>query len=128
VADFILKRNPSGQPGFKGVEHIIIRHSPPGMEWGYGGSGPADLALNILHACGLQQAELDTLYQDFKFAFVAPMPAAGGVIRRREVLEWVRKMRELKAAREAGLPAPASRPRRREEEPIQDGKERGRLL
>jgi len=26
----------------------IIRHSPTGMEWGYGGSGPADLARSIL--------------------------------------------------------------------------------
>jgi len=26
----------------------IVEHSPTGYEWGYGGSGPADLALNIL--------------------------------------------------------------------------------
>jgi hypothetical protein len=126
MADFILKRHPSGQPGFKGVEHINIRHSPTGMEWGYGGSGPADLALNILLACGLQQAEVDTLYQDFKFGFVAPMPAAGGVIRRRDVMAWVRKMRELKAARAAGLPAPASRSRDREAK--EQGEEQGGLL
>jgi hypothetical protein len=119
MPDIVLKRRPDGTPSFKGVEHIDIVHSPTGMEWGYGGSGPADLALNILRACGVQQDEVDTLYQDFKFAFIAPLPPAGGVIRRREVLDWVRKMRELRAARAAGLPAPASRPRDREsrEEP-----------
>jgi hypothetical protein len=30
------------------VPHLVIHHSPTGYEWGYGGSGPADLALNIL--------------------------------------------------------------------------------
>ena len=29
------------------LEHIV-RHSPDGFEWGYGGSGPADLALSIV--------------------------------------------------------------------------------
>lgn len=26
----------------------VVHHSPDGFEWGYGGSGPADLALSIL--------------------------------------------------------------------------------
>ena len=30
------------------VPHLVTHHSPTGYEWGYGGSGPADLALNIL--------------------------------------------------------------------------------
>ena len=30
------------------VPHLVVHHSPTGYEWGYGGSGPADLALNIL--------------------------------------------------------------------------------
>lgn len=29
------------------VEHKVVYHSPTGFEWGYGGSGPADLALNL---------------------------------------------------------------------------------
>lgn len=46
------------------------RHSPTGMNWGYGGSGPADLALSLLVECiGLEYAE--RLYQDFKWEFVA---------------------------------------------------------
>ncbi|SRR6266571_4051289 len=31
----------------KPLRHVIY-HSPSGLEWGYGGSGPADLALSLL--------------------------------------------------------------------------------
>jgi hypothetical protein len=30
------------------VPHLVTHHSPTGFEFGYGGSGPADLALNIV--------------------------------------------------------------------------------
>lgn len=30
------------------LEHRVVRHSPDGFAWGYGGSGPAELALNII--------------------------------------------------------------------------------
>lgn len=45
-------------------------HSPDGFEWGYGGSGPAQLALAILaHEYGDELAQ--AWYQDFKWAVVA---------------------------------------------------------
>jgi hypothetical protein len=48
----------------------IMYHSPTGMNYGYSGSGPADLARSVLsHAVGLEIA--DRLYQDFKQEFVA---------------------------------------------------------
>ncbi|OUN01358.1 MAG: hypothetical protein BAA04_07000 [Firmicutes bacterium ZCTH02-B6] len=38
------------------LKHIVC-HSPTGMEWGYAGSGPADLALSILaHYLGEEDA------------------------------------------------------------------------
>jgi hypothetical protein len=40
-----------------GVEPLphVVRHSPTGFEWGYSGSGPADLALSIVcHALDLR--------------------------------------------------------------------------
>lgn len=50
----------------------IRNHSPTGFEWGYGGSGPAQLALALmLDTVGparLRYAEL--LYQSYKFAHV----------------------------------------------------------
>ena len=35
---------------FTNVPHIVTHHSPTGFEFGYGGSGPADLALNVCQA------------------------------------------------------------------------------
>lgn len=64
------------------LEHVV-HHSPDGFEWGYGGSGPADLSLSILAAvlgpepeqvkifsgsCG-RRAWM--LHQQFKREFVA---------------------------------------------------------
>lgn len=39
--------------GFPSVLRHLVRHSPAGLNWGYGGSGPADLARSLLvDACG----------------------------------------------------------------------------
>ena len=48
-------------------------HSPTGFEWGYGGSGPAQLALALL-ADLLGDAAAERRYHDFKFAVVARLP------------------------------------------------------
>jgi hypothetical protein len=49
----------------------LWNHSPSGFEWGYGGSGPAQLALAIL-ADHLGDGELAVeLHQEFKFQVVA---------------------------------------------------------
>lgn len=47
-----------------------IRHSPTGFEFGFGGSGPADLARSILWD-HLGKEPSPALYQEFKWAFVA---------------------------------------------------------
>ena len=43
----------------------VFNHSPDGFAWGYGGSGPAQLALAILLEFTNQETALK-LYQDFK--------------------------------------------------------------
>lgn len=48
----------------------IINHSPDGFMWGYGGSGPAQLALSIV----LFITNSITGYQNFKWEFVAKLP------------------------------------------------------
>ena len=62
--DILLARAGNGQPVVN-VSHMIVRHSPDGFEWGYGGSGPSDLALNIL-ILFTDQCTADRLYQEFK--------------------------------------------------------------
>lgn len=42
----ILQRLDTGRVATN-VPHIHVHHSPSGFEYGYGGSGPADLALNL---------------------------------------------------------------------------------
>lgn len=67
------------------VPRTVVWHSPAGFEFGFGGSGPADLALNILQAflpgrdveclhgtkCSRAAARL---HQDFKEQFLAHVP------------------------------------------------------
>ena len=47
----------------------LVRHSPTGFEWGYGGSGPADTARSIL-ADHLGHPVPPAVYQRFKAAVV----------------------------------------------------------
>ena len=52
----------------------LYNHSPTGFEWGYCGSGPAQLALAILaDYLGNDQEALE-FYQRFKWAVVAGLP------------------------------------------------------
>ena len=48
------------------------RHSPTGFNYGYGGSGPAELARCILIDWFGNMEEGELLYQDFKGWFIAP--------------------------------------------------------
>jgi hypothetical protein len=69
-------------------------HSPTGFAWGYGGSGPAQLALAMLaDALGDDQRAL-ALYQDFKFRCIVHMPSCW-IMSRSRVLAYVG---ELEAA------------------------------
>ena len=50
----------------------VWNHSPDGFNWGYSGSGPAQLALAIcLHLYGAK-GRYD--YQNFKFKYIATLP------------------------------------------------------
>ena len=51
----------------------IWNHSPDGFNWGYGGSGPAQLALALL----LEFTDEETArknYQNFKWEIISPLP------------------------------------------------------
>jgi hypothetical protein len=66
----------------------LKRHSPTGFEVGYGGSGPAQLALAMC-ADGLNddRAALG-LYQEFKWAFVAKFAHEGFEVTDEQIREW----------------------------------------
>ncbi len=66
----------------------LRNHSPDGHEWGYGGSGPAQLALSILaFVCGDEIAQAH--YQDFKFKVIAHQPHDGWEMTSEEVEDWL---------------------------------------
>lgn len=69
--------------------HRVVRHSPTGMNWGYGGSGAADFALNaLLMFISLEKAE--NIYQSFKWQFVTKIPYEGGTIKGSEILKFLK--------------------------------------
>jgi hypothetical protein len=63
----------------------LCNHSPTGFEWGYGGSGPAQLALALLadHLGNTERAL--TLYQAFKFAVVTKLPKRGWLLTSQDI-------------------------------------------
>lgn len=74
----------------------VVNHSPDGFNWGYGGSGPAQLALAILMDhyrqflpanSGIELAVQH--HQSFKFAFIATLPDEGGKITSQEIEDWL---------------------------------------
>lgn len=54
----------------------VYNHSPDGFAWGYGGSGPAQLALAILLAAGVDQKLAVALHQEFKREFLVSVADA----------------------------------------------------
>ena len=56
----------------------LSNHSPTGFEWGYGGSGPAQLALALLaHANGNDGLAIRN-HQDFKWDVIGKLGRAPG--------------------------------------------------
>lgn len=73
----------------------VCNHSPTGFNWGYGGSGPAQLALAILLKFTDKQTAV-CLHQSFKSEFIAP---AGEklIISMKDVVNWIKKQRNRAA-------------------------------
>jgi hypothetical protein len=84
----------------------LFNHSPTGLEWGYGGSGPAQTALAILadfmrspnHVChentcgtaGCIEDEMPVLlHQKFKWEVIAKLPHKGWFIKDVAIRAWL---------------------------------------
>lgn len=94
-----------GATALTNVKRACIHHSPKGHEWGYGGSGPADLALDILNwfyplgeteeecvKCyqGYSSRKAWNLHQSFKKDIVAQIPHEGGTVEAEIIRQWLK--------------------------------------
>lgn len=69
----------------------IHNHSPDGFNWGYGGSGPAQLALALLLDVTGDPAVALAHHQDFKWQYVAGWPKGSDwEISSEEIEGWIR--------------------------------------
>lgn len=70
---------------------VLRYHSPDGYNWGYGGSGSAQLALAILVEL-TDNVTAQRLYQDFKWEFIANLEQGkDAFIRVEKIREWLSK-------------------------------------
>lgn len=67
----------------------LRNHSPSGMDWGYCGSGPAQLALAILADVLQDDDAALRCYQRFKFDIVAMLDRAGFTLDQLQVEGWI---------------------------------------
>lgn len=108
MREYIGKRSPDGcvvtVHGPKGAYPLppcnnVRNHSPDGFNWGYGGSGPAQLSLALLcDCCGVEMAR--EYYQDFKFRVISGLEGDEWSLFESDVLQAIsdiRKLREEKA-------------------------------
>lgn len=96
--DIVCSRSPDGSAKVN-IQQRIVCHSPDGFEWGYSGSGPSDLALNILSMfIGQEAAERGDLYQQFREHFITPMPRVGGTIKKEAILNWIAEQEQQDGA------------------------------
>lgn len=80
------------------LRHVVY-HSPTGLAWGYGGSGPADLALSILaDYFGESPTRTELVrgkpecwryHQEFKWAFVAQFSDQGFFLESERIAAWL---------------------------------------
>ncbi|HZQ47951.1 MAG TPA: DUF6166 domain-containing protein [Verrucomicrobiae bacterium] len=72
----------------------LWNHSPSGFEWGYDGSGPAQLALALLADCYGDDEVAVEWHQDFKSAVVAGLPYNGWTFTEEEIREMAHALRD----------------------------------
>jgi hypothetical protein len=87
-------RSPDGQEAYVTVNGEPLRHvvfvSPTGMEWGYMGAAPTDLALSILTDHLGDEKKAQKLHREFKEVFVATWGTRWRVTGK-EISGWVRE-------------------------------------
>src|SRR5215217_8434842 len=103
IAGVSCWRAPDGT-AISSIPHRHVHYAPTGFDWGFGGSGPADLALDVL-ALFLPLAPEATsvalrdgssvseaawaLHQEFKYDLIATLPRSGGDISVQTIRAWI---------------------------------------
>ena len=72
----------------------VRNRSPDGFNWGYGGSGPAQLALGLLLLFAGQEFA-EEHYMDSKWEIIARLPQADFAMPASEVTTWIEQRRKL---------------------------------
>jgi Family of unknown function (DUF6166) len=72
----------------------LWNHSPTGFEWGYGGSGPAQLALAILAHHLADDKRAFNFHHRFKWAVVAEFPHRSWTLTSDEINRVLQTLRE----------------------------------
>jgi hypothetical protein len=103
IAGITCWRAPDGT-AISSVPQRHVHYAPMGFDWGFGGSGAADLALNVLalflplapEATGVALWDGSTvgeaawaLHQEFKYDLIATLPRSGGHITAETIRTWI---------------------------------------
>ncbi len=82
---------PDGQPQIlrPNASQTLYNHSPDGFQWGYGGSGPAQLALALLLDVTSDPIMAQVHHQEFKRQWVASWGEVW-TITTSDILSWLR--------------------------------------
>ena len=84
----IIVTRPDGSPLPLDPSLALWRHSPTGFQWGYLGSGPAQLALALLLDATGEPATAVELYQRFKAEVVSGWTGKGWALDHADVVAW----------------------------------------
>jgi hypothetical protein len=87
-----------GAPLDPNPSQLVYNHSPDGFCWGYGGSGPAQLALAIMLQLVPDEAVAVGMHQAFKRDFLEPMNMGDDFeLKGAELIRWLEKKPIAKA-------------------------------
>ncbi len=75
----------------------LRNHSPAGFEWGYAGSGPAQLALALLADALGDDERAQRHYQDFKFKVIGRLPHDRWELSQEDIMQKVAAMEQMRA-------------------------------
>lgn len=79
------------------VPHLVsrkIKGEPPRFEFGYVGTGPRELAMNILYLFGVAEPEADYFSRHFSEDLLSSIPEEGGVIPAKLIKDWLSTKRD----------------------------------